>query len=410
MDSNTDPQKSSKRETAIREISDWAIARTLDGTRLEDIFDGFCVRLDSLVVPLLRSNMAIRALHPLLAAVALTWRRAEGVRRFSIPHGSGQGEEWQQSPYQPMLEQRQTERRIRLEGTDEYTEHSILVDLRGEGATEYLALLTSFGEVRDSFEGRDGMLSSWATDRPGGLGDEDVAALRRLVPRLGVGVKMAKSEQTAENVISAYLGSRAGRRVLDGHIRLGDGETIRAVIWYSDMRDSTALADSLEADEFLAALNAYFECSAGAVRDHGGDVLRFIGDAVLAIFSVEGPGGTESAARVALSAARDARARMDRTNRERGERGQPELAFGLGLHVGDLMYGNIGIPERIEFSVIGPAANEVDRLQELTKELGHAVVVSSAFADLLPIAWQPLGRHHLRGVGRDGDVFAPPAE
>ncbi|MFT5390506.1 MAG: adenylate cyclase [Gammaproteobacteria bacterium] len=155
------------------------------------------------------------------------------------------------------------------------------------------------------------------------------------------------------------------------------------MIWYSDLRQSTALADVLPGNEFLGALSDYFQCTAGAVLDHGGEVLRFIGDAVLAIFHVDGVDGHARAATVARAASRDAERRLVTVNEERRKRGDPTLEFGLALHSGELMFGNIGVPERLEFSVVGPAANEAARIENLTKHLGRRVLVSSAFADLV---------------------------
>ena len=253
------------------------------------------------------------------------------------------------------------------------------------------------------------MLTSWATDRPGGFDEDDMAALRRVQARLAVGVKMANREATALNVLTAYLGAKAGRRVLDGQIQRGDGDSLHAVIWYSDLRGSTPLAEGLSGPDFLALLNGYFECTAGAVLDHGGEVLRYIGDAVLAIFQVDGPGGDVRAARIALAAAQDARTRLARFNLSREEHGEHPVDFGLALHVGAVMFGNVGVPERIDFTVIGPAVNEVARLEGLTKTLGRRIVVSNAFSRLLPLDWEALGETSLRGVGSGRRVYAPPA-
>ena len=180
-------------------------------------------------------------------------------------------------------------------------------------------------------------------------------------------------------------------------------------IWYSDLRGSTPLAEGLSGPKFLALLNGYFECTAGAVLDHGGEVLRYIGDAVLAIFQVDGPGGDARAARMALAAAQDAQVRLARLNRSRADGGEDPIDFGLALHVGEVMFGNVGVPERIDFTVIGPAVNEVARLEGLTKTLGRRIVVSNAFSRLLPLDWEALGETTLRGVGSGRRVYAPPA-
>ena len=189
----------------------------------------------------------------------------------------------------------------------------------------------------------------------------------------------------------------AGRQVLNGQIRRGDGEMAHAVIWYSDMRDSTRLGDSLTAKEFLKTVNSYFECTAGAVLANGGEVLRFIGDAVLAIFPIR-DGDPRLACELAMAAVNDAEARLRSLNEERAQDGLEGLDYGLGLHVGDVMFGNIGVTERLEFSVIGAAANEVARIESLTKTLGRRTLASSEFARCVPHYWENAGEHTLKGV------------
>ena len=210
-------------------------------------------------------------------------------------------------------------------------------------------------------------------------------------------------------VATAYLGPTAGRRVLSGDIRRGDGERISAVVWFSDMRGSTRLSDEMDPDDYLALLNKYFECTAAPVIEHGGEILNFIGDGVLAVFPIEGADGAAEAVRRATTAVDDAQ----RLRAEVIEAGTPAGApreFGIGLDIGELMFGNIGVPERVDFTVIGSAANEVARLESLTKTLGRRILVSQTFADLLPLNWQDLGPHRVQGVERALAVFAPPPE
>ena len=277
------------------------------------------------------------------------------------------------------------------------------------GGTDYLAILTPFGDIETARARQDGVIISWVSDRPGGFTDGEVAVLERLQLRLAVACKMAKREETAANVVAAYLGADAGRRVLDGNIQLGDGEAIEAVIWFADLRGSTALADRMGEPAFLATLNSFFACAAGPVLSHGGEVLKFIGDAVLAIFPLAGPDGAQGAAQRALAAARETESRMVALNAARVEASETNLDYGLGLHTGEVLFGNIGVAERVEFTVIGVAANVAVRLQELTKDLGTPVLASAEFARALPINWRSLGEHRLRGVAEPREAFAPPA-
>ena len=251
-------------------------------------------------------------------------------------------------------------------------------------------------------------MTSWISDAPEGFTQDQVAALKNLQPYVGLVAKLSKHNYTANNVVAAYLGKDAGRRVLEGQIRLGDVEHIPAVIWYSDLRDSTALAEHLPVEEFLETVNAYFDCTAGAVLEHEGEVLRFIGDAVLAVFPITGEKSAAQAAQHAMAAVADAQQRLSGLNKTRCEHSQQPIAFGLGLHVGELLYGNIGVPNRIEFSVIGRAANEVSRLESLTKEVGEAVLVSRAFKDVLDLEWRDLGAYAVKGVGEKMAICAPP--
>lgn len=220
-------------------------------------------------------------------------------------------------------------------------------------------------------------------------------------------------ERSAEDLLKTYLGERTGARVLAGRTKRGEGEKIHAVIWLCDLRDSTRLSESMPVEDFFRSLNDFFDCTAGAVLDHGGEILSYIGDAVLAIFAIDGPEKPlreacireEGACAAALAAARDARSRIDALNERRKTRGEPPLEFGLALHVGDVMYGNLGVPQRMQFTVIGAAANEAARLAGMCKDLGRWVLVSSAFPRCFPGEMVSLGHHVMRGVGTPEEIF-----
>jgi adenylate cyclase len=398
------------REKAIRDTNDWIAGQALGDVEIEPLFVGVCERFAAAGIAVRRAHLAVPTLHPMVGAVSVRWLCGAASEQTSYRRQAGPHPEWEQSPFKQLEVRDLRELRIPLEDDDgEWRDFPLLVELCEMRFTDYVCFLTTFGSDSEGWNRRDGMLTSWATDRPGGFTEDDVAALRRVLARLGVGVKMANREATALNVLTAYLGAKAGRRVLDGQIQRGDGDALHAVIWYSDLRGSTPLAEGLSGPDFLALLNGYFECTAGAVLDHGGEVLRYIGDAVLAIFQVDGPGGEARAARMAMAAAQDAREHLTRLNRSRGERGEDPIDFGLALHVGEVMFGNVGVPERIDFTVIGPAVNEVARLEGLTKTLGRRIIVSNAFSRLLPLDWEALGENTLRGVGSGRRVYAPPA-
>lgn len=393
----------------IQAISDWVITQTLCTIDLQRLLDGFCERLLEAGMPLARGHMAMSTLHPMYSANTFTWSLIGEQGGARIPHRYEPRPEWLNSPLKVVFDQGLSEARHVLEGNTDWRKFPLLVELQAQGVTDYLILRTAFVEGQDRGRNNDGVITTWSTVEPGGFSDIHLTALRRLHPRLAVAAKMARGEDTANNILTAYLGGDAAKRVLAGQIRRGDGDVIPSVIWYSDLRKSTTLADTLPGEEFLAILNAFFECTAGAVLDHDGDVLRFIGDAVMAIFPVGGDNFSQrDACAAALAAAHDAEARLASVNKERAAEGKPELGLGLGLHVGEVMFGNIGTPERVEFSVIGPAANEVTRLEGLTKEVGRTVVVSKDFADCLDVEWESLGEHEFRDVAGTRELFAPP--
>ncbi len=400
----------------VDEVADWLMTQALGDTVMQDTFDGCCKRLHAVGVPVTRCYLAYRTLHPLVKAVTLTWRRNQPLERIAYAHGDDD-EGFTLSPLHHLIESGLPYLRRRLEREEDAREFPVLGDLWQQGITDYLAYLIPFGERSESdFMPSDGMIGSWATDRPGGFSADDLATLRRIGRRLAVACKIQIKEEIARNVLDAYLGSHSGRQVLQGRIRRGDGETIHAVVWFCDLRESTRLSASMPLEDYLATLNEFFECMAGAVLDAGGEVLRFIGDAVLAIFPMPSHHVSDptacplhrEACRRALDAAREAEERLERLNQRRRELAQPALDFGIGLHVGDVMYGNIGAPQRVEFSVVGPAANKAARVESLCKRLDTRLVVSAEFAAILGEDWQTLGSHALAGIDSDTEIFTLP--
>jgi adenylate cyclase len=390
-------------------VADWLMTQALGDPDVEALLEGCCDRLRAVGVPLMRAHVTFRILHPLFAAQGLTWRRGEGVQSASYAHGVHTADVWRRSPLFHMIDTHIPFVRRRLVGEEALLDFPVLTEFRDAGVTDYLGYLVAFGGATPDEPHQGGIVGSWATDRPAGFSDREIRALARIQRRLAVAFKVAIKNQIARNIVTTYLGPDPGRRVLGGRIKHGDVEAIHAVIWLSDLRDSTRMADTMPPEAFLAVLNSSFECTAGAVLAHGGEVLLFIGDAVLAIFPIHEAGATpRQACEAALAAMRDAQARLHEVNRRRTSAKLEALSFGLGLHLGDLMYGNIGVPERLQFTVVGPAANEVARLEGLTKVLDRPVLASAEFARNLDIPWRSLGRHELRGVGAPIEIFAPP--
>jgi adenylate cyclase len=248
----------------------------------------------------------------------------------------------------------------------------------------------------------------------GGVGDasETVASVPPF-RALGGGAPESDMRISADDLLKTYLGHCAGEQILAGRTKRGEGEKIHAVIWLCDLRDSTRLSESIPVEDFFRTLNEFFDCTAGAVLERGGEILSYIGDAVFAIFPIGGSKRSlveacfreEGACAAALAAARDARSRVDALNRRRVSRGESSLDFGLALHVGDVMYGNLGVPQRMQFTVIGAAANEAARLAGMCKDLHRWVLVSSAFPRCFPGEMVSLGHHVMRGVDTPKEIF-----
>ena len=379
-------------ELNIQPVVDWLIEGARPSRLPRDVLLDTCRRTVAAGLPIHRVGVFVRTLHPNLLGRAFIWQADKNaIEMTEAGHELLESEAFLKSPIRVVMTE-DVEVRRRLADPACPIDFPILEELRQGGATDFLAAPLRFinGEVH---------AASFATRRAGGFRDHELAALRRLLPPFTRMVEIFGHMQKARNILDAYLGPSAGQKVLAGQIKRGDGQDINAVIWFCDLRDSTTLADSMGRRDFLALLNDYFECVLGPVLEHQGEVLRVIGDAALAIFPV-GERPAEACAK-ALAAAREALARMDKLNQGRAA----PLRFGIGLHLGELTYGNIGTPTRIEFTVIGAAANEAARIEALCKVLQVDLLVSERVARVLPQPWRSLGLHTLRGVGDKMELF-----
>jgi adenylate cyclase len=372
-------------------IVDWLDSGAAPAQRPQDVLQQLCRRLLDQGIPLYRVAVFVRTLHPNVAGRGFIWTEPRNtVEITSVPVGIQNTEQYQRSPIRVVFTEH-VEIRRRIEGREGPLDFPILEELRAEGATDFQAFPVRFlnGEVH---------AASFVTRRAGGFTDAEVEALRRIMPAFSRVAEIYSWRRIAQNILDAYLGAQTGEKVLAGQIRRGDGEDIHAVIWFCDLRDSTPLADSMSRGDFLRLLNDFFECVLGPVLESKGEVLRFIGDAALAIFPV-GADAAE-ACRRAVQAAEEAIARMAAANAKRSR----PLGFGIGLHLGHVMYGNIGTPTRIEFTVIGAAANEAARIEGLCKTLEVPLLLSEPVARHLA-GCTSLGRHRLRGVGEPIELF-----
>ncbi|MFK7861658.1 MAG: adenylate/guanylate cyclase domain-containing protein [Granulosicoccus sp.] len=384
----------------------WLVESAAAEQSYDRVFDELCERLRDIGLPLLRGNLGMNTLHPLVESVGIMWVHGKGLTVDGYAHGSNAGEVWRRSPLYWMVSNNLGELRQNLTDATVRSRFPIFSDLVALGGTDYLAQATRFGKEDNANGIRNGIVTSWLSDSQDGFDEEHIEALRLLQPYLALVAKLSQQQNTAANVVSAFLGKEVGKRVLKGQIQLGDVECIPAVIWLCDLRNSTAMAEQSTATDYLKTLNTYFSCTAGAVVEHEGQILHFLGDAVLAIFPVTQNVTEADAAKKALIASHDARARMHTLNEMRAAEGQQALEFGLALHVGDVLYGNIGISDRIEFTVIGRAVNEVSRLESLTKEVGEPLLVSKAFKCLVDQPWRSLGTFSAKGVNDGLEVYA----
>ena len=348
-------------------------------------------------VDLTRITTGIHILNPLIDAASCLWQRGKPMseRRWKM--------NWTMVQNSPMaaVYSGQTVRK-RLDGPSEEGEFPIFADLRNDGATDYLALPLPFS---------DGTWKAvtFVTARRGGFPDGDVALLAALGPTLAMILEVQTLQRTMLTLLDAYVGPTAGRRVLEGAIKRGMCEPIQAVIWFSDLRGFTELSESLPGAELLQFLNDYFGVMTEAVGRHGGEVLKFIGDGLLAIFPLQ-DGEAPAAAERALIAAQEAEAGIRACNEDRRQAGASPIRFGLALHVGEVLYGNIGGEGRLDFTVIGPAVNLAARIESMCRTLDRQLLVSGDFAALCNNTLEPLGSFALKGVGTSHPVFGVPDE
>jgi adenylate cyclase len=355
-----------------------------------------CWRLNGAGLPLLRAHAAFTVLHPLYESSMINWT-AGSVRTEEFRREQRNDDRFQRSPIHHVMTHRVPVLRRRLTGPTALLDFPVLEEFRELGGTDYLLLVVAFDPELES-----GMLSSWLANRASGFTDAEIALLQQVTHRLAIALRARIERTIAHNVANAYLGERAGQAVMSGAIRRGDGEKLRAALWYSDLRQSTTMADRLSSDAFLSILNRYFEMTAGAVRDGGGEVVSLIGDAVLGMFRIDG--APDEACRKALAAAEEARRRLAAWVPNTSD---PPLAFGIALHLGDVIYGNVGVPERLQFTLVGAAVNEVVRVQDLTKELACPIIATARFAEAAGADWRALGDHSLRGFERPVPILAP---
>ncbi len=380
----------------------WLVHEAWKATSTAELVRRLAEMLVAEGMPVFRLRLMIQTLNPLLFALAYTWEDGQDeVAEFQATHAGLQEAPFRDSPFAVVMRGEGGVRR-RLDVANPKLDFPVLKDLVEQGATDYVAMPLQFS---------DGQINiiTLVSHAPGGFSTEHLGHLYEILPNLSRQLEAHAQRVSSMSLLQTYLGDNTGARVIKGLVKRGDGETIHAAIFLSDLRGSTVLAESLSREDYLAALNQYFDCMAGAVMEHGGEVLKFIGDAVLAIFPIDDPECCHSAVcDNAMAAVREAESRLAVVNAGRKERGDPPLAFGIALHRGDLTYGNIGSDRRLDFTVIGSAVNEAARIEDMCKTLKTPIVISSAFARSYPGKLQSLGSHELRGFRDKQEIFTLP--
>ena len=380
----------------LKNLIDWLIDGARSAASPADVMADVCERLVRAGLPLWRVGVFVRTLHPDIYGRNFIWRPGAEVEVGTVDFEILNAPEFQASPLAVVFTQG-VEVRGRL-FDPHANEFPFFGDMRAEGVTDYIAVPLPFidGTVN---------ASSWTTKQPGGFTDEQLNALRAVIPALARYIEIVSLRRTAAMLLDTYVGNRAGERIMGGQIRRGHAETMRAAIWLSDLRGFTALSDRLPAETVVDILNQYFDCQVASIRAHGGEVLKYMGDGLLAVFPIdEYVGDAPQVCSRVLEAAHESRASVADMQYPVGETVE-RFRFGVALHVGRILYGNIGGGNRLDFTCIGPAVNLTARLEKIASRLHRTVVASEGFAGICRGGWSDLGEFPIAGFSKAERVY-----
>lgn len=380
----------------LREIIDWIVDGARSAINPSRMMEDCCERLVEVGLPLWRVGVFLRTLHPDIFGRNFVWKSGAGVEMGTVDFDIQNSEGFTHSPLAIVFREG-IEVRGRTDGPDS-ARFPFLAELRAEGVTDYIAVPLVY---------MDGSIhaSSWTTKQPGGFTDEQLDGIRSMIPAMARYSEITSLRRTASLLLDTYVGNRAGEKILGGQIRRGHTETMNAAIWLSDLRGFTALSDRLPAETVADILNHYFDCQVAAIRTHGGEVLKFMGDGLLAVFPIdEYVGDSQQVCSRVLDAARQSRAGVEALHYPNGETIE-RFRFGVALHVGNVLYGNIGGGNRLDFTCIGPAVNLAARLEKIAGRLGRTVVASAGFAGICRGGWSDLGEFPIAGFSKAERVY-----
>ncbi len=366
-----------------------------------ELLSQLCDRLNVAGIPVARANMVLRDAHPQIAARAFLWAKGEGSRETTLPFTDERSEEYLNSPIHMILDGAGGVRN-RLDGANPQFDYPVARDLQEQGFTDYVAMPIIFSDQSRHFV-------SFASDQPGGFTVEQLTVIYDLMPLICLRLEVDHSRLVTQTFLNTYLGKGASQRVINGLIRRNEGDVIDAIIVYSDLRGFTRLADTLPADEVIKTLGIYYDTVAQPIEQSGGDIIKMMGDGMIAIFPYEDPmlGPCENIqACEAAQAVRAAHEQLKAIPTGSLPDGVDRLRAGFSLHIGPVTFGNVGSATRLDFTVIGAAVNEATRVEALTKTLGYPILATAAFAGLsCDIGLTSVGSHALRGVREPKEIF-----
>jgi adenylate cyclase len=380
----------------LQQLTNWLIDGARSVVNSPRLMAEICERLVEAGLPLWRVGIFVRTLHPDIYGRNFVWRPGAEVEFGTVDFKILDSPDFHSSPLIHVFQQGM-EVRARVDDPQS-KRFPIIEDMRAEGVTDYIALPLSF---------TDGVVnaSSWTTKQPGGFTDDQLAALRQIATPLARVIEIISLRRMATSLLDTYVGNRAGERIMGGQIRRGHTETMNAAIWLSDLRGFTALSDRLPSETVVDILNQYFDCQVAAIRAHGGEVLKYMGDGLLAVFPIdEYVGDDQQVCSRVLEAAQQSRASVAELQYPIGDAIE-RFRFGVALHVGRILYGNIGGGNRLDFTCIGPAVNLAARLEKIASRLQRTVVASEGFAGICRGGWSELGEFPIAGFAKAERVF-----
>ena len=385
---------------------------SLNGLSEGEILAGFCSALNQAGIPVTRAMLGADTLHPVLAGRIFVWHDEVdevGLHEFGRSMTADGEAKWRESPFYHLEQSGEEQLRFHIQGHNGPWPFSVLGDLAAQGYTDYLVTMTRFGE-KGIIGQLDSIYASWTTRHDGGYSDKQIETLTALIPFAAAAVRSASVRRIADTLAETYLGRDAARRVLSGTITRGDAERLSAALWFSDLRGFTKLVDTVAPELIIPLLNDYTGAAVAAIHAQGGEVLKFVGDGILAIFRSEAGRDNDlhRASHAALAALRDSVKRLREVRNQRAMKGLPVTDMSVALHVGDVLYGNFGGEDRLDFTVVGPAVNELSRISGLSRSVEQPVIFSAAFcraAGGLAEEVVSLGRYALRGVETPQELY-----